>query len=55
MFRDLLDKKIFAKVNDDTFMVIGCYDDYGVLSTIDVNFVSDGDNLKIDAIKFNEE
>ncbi|MBQ3140129.1 MAG: PASTA domain-containing protein [Ruminococcus sp.] len=52
---NLMDKKIFAKVNDDTYVVIGCYDDYGVLSTIDVNFVSDGDNLKIDAIKFNEE
>ncbi len=51
---NLMDKKIFAKVNDDTYMVIGCYDDYGVLSTIDVNFVYDGYNLKIDAIKFNE-
>lgn len=51
---NLMDKKIFAKGNDDTYMVIGCYDNYGVLSTIDVNFVYDGDNLKIDAIKFNE-
>ena len=50
-----MDKKTFAKVDDDTYMVIGYYDDYGVLSTIDVNFVYDGDNLKIDTIKFNEE
>ena len=52
---DLMDKKTFAKVDDDTYMVIGYYDDYGVLSTIDVNFVYDGENLKIDTIKFNEE
>ncbi len=51
---NLMDKKTFAKVNDDTYMVIGYYDDYGVLSTIDVIFVHEGDNWKIDSLKFNE-
>lgn len=51
---NLMDKKTFAKVNDDTYTVIAYYDNYGILSTIDVNFVYEGDNWKIDSLKFNE-
>lgn len=51
---NLMDKRRFTKPNDDMYTVIAYYDNYGVLSTVDVNFVYEGDNWKIDSLKYNE-
>lgn len=51
---DLTDKIAIRKPDDDMYTVIAFYDNYGVLSTIDVNFVYEGDNWKIDSLKYNE-